>query len=222
MFKDSKYTKTYWNIIDRAKTRTEQPICYCENHHIFPKSCGGSNKKENIVRLTSREHYICHLLLTKMFSDKKSTYRMINAFMRMNHSRTNERYNSRSFQHMKEHLAQQIRGKNNPNFGIQKSETHKENISRGRMGCKVNLTNEAREKLKQHFSLINTGVPKSEEHKKKISVSKRQKLVFSKPMTDGTQTFVSMKECARHHGVSLTCVRKRIKSPKFEEWKFTY
>lgn len=41
---------------------------YTEKHHILPKSFGGSNKKENLVELTIREHYVCHLLLTKMVS----------------------------------------------------------------------------------------------------------------------------------------------------------
>ena len=34
-------------------------IGYYEKHHIQPKSLGGSNKKENLVRLTAREHFIC-------------------------------------------------------------------------------------------------------------------------------------------------------------------
>lgn len=75
MFNDSKYTKTYYKIADRAKSRTIDG--YLEKHHIIPRSLGGSNKKENIVSLTAREHYICHLLLTKMTSGierQKMTY----------------------------------------------------------------------------------------------------------------------------------------------------
>ena len=63
MFIQNKYSKTYYNIIDRAKSRTISG--YTEKHHILPKSLGGNNSKSNLVSLTAREHYICHLLLTK-------------------------------------------------------------------------------------------------------------------------------------------------------------
>ena len=39
---------------------------YVEKHHIIPKSMGGNNSNENIAILTAREHFVCHLLLTKM------------------------------------------------------------------------------------------------------------------------------------------------------------
>lgn len=68
LFIDNKYTTWYNSIINRAQNRDISG--YVEKHHIIPKSFGGSNKKENLVRLTAREHYICHLLLTKMVSGK--------------------------------------------------------------------------------------------------------------------------------------------------------
>jgi NUMOD3 motif len=63
------YSKIYYSIINRAKSRLDLPIV--EVHHILPKSLGGSNKKENLVRLTPREHFVCHLLLSKMHSGKE-------------------------------------------------------------------------------------------------------------------------------------------------------
>ncbi len=65
MFIDNKYTKWYYEIISRAKTRTLAPG-YSEDHHIIPTCLGGTNKLENLVTLTPREHFVCHLLLTKM------------------------------------------------------------------------------------------------------------------------------------------------------------
>ena len=60
IFIDNKYTNTYYRIINRAMDRTL--VGYGENHHIVPKCMGGIET----VRLTGREHYICHWLLTKM------------------------------------------------------------------------------------------------------------------------------------------------------------
>lgn len=71
IFINNKYTRVYYSIIDRAKTRSISS--YTEKHHVIPRSLGGSNAKENLVALTAREHFVCHLLLTKMTQgqDKK-------------------------------------------------------------------------------------------------------------------------------------------------------
>lgn len=71
MYLTNKYTRCYNNIIKRAQTRTLTG--YIEKHHIIPKSLGGSNANNNLASLTPREHFICHLLLTKMTkeSDKQ-------------------------------------------------------------------------------------------------------------------------------------------------------
>ena len=64
------YQKVYDQIIDRAKTR--QIEGYVEKHHIIPKCLGGNNEQGNLVKLTAREHFICHMLLCEMYpnSDK--------------------------------------------------------------------------------------------------------------------------------------------------------
>lgn len=64
MFIDNKYTHAYTKIINRGKDRIL--FTYTEKHHIIPKSLGGNNNNDNIVKLTAREHFVCHLLLTKM------------------------------------------------------------------------------------------------------------------------------------------------------------
>ena len=66
VFLENKYTKWYFNIIRNANPTTR----YVEKHHIIPRCIGGSNHRENIVSLTAREHFVCHLLLTKMTTGK--------------------------------------------------------------------------------------------------------------------------------------------------------
>lgn len=67
---ENKYYKWYVNICQQAKlriwTRKTAP-CYVEKHHINPRCLGGNNTKENLVFLTYKEHFICHLLLTKCY-----------------------------------------------------------------------------------------------------------------------------------------------------------
>lgn len=64
MFIQNKYYNWYYSIIHRAQDRIIDG--YVEKHHIIPKSIGGTDDKSNLVILTAREHFICHLLLTKM------------------------------------------------------------------------------------------------------------------------------------------------------------
>ena len=47
LFLENKYTKTYYAIINRAKSRRIDS--YKERHHIIPQSIGGSNLVENIA-----------------------------------------------------------------------------------------------------------------------------------------------------------------------------
>jgi hypothetical protein len=76
MFKENKYNKWYHLIINNAKLlNRSKEEGYFENHHIVPKCMGGSNESENLVLLTPREHFICHLLLVK-FVNEKFKYKM--------------------------------------------------------------------------------------------------------------------------------------------------
>jgi hypothetical protein len=47
---------------------------YTENHHIVMRSMGGSNDKENLVKLTGREHWVVHLLLYKIHKNKETAH----------------------------------------------------------------------------------------------------------------------------------------------------
>lgn len=58
------YRKVYDAIIERAKAR-ERPNERMEVHHIVPLSLGGTDKSENLVALTIREHYVAHLVFDK-------------------------------------------------------------------------------------------------------------------------------------------------------------
>lgn len=72
----NKYTKWYYNIINNSTTKQLNENIYTEKHHIIPKSLDGGNEKSNIAVLTAREHFICHILLTKMITGKYK-YKML-------------------------------------------------------------------------------------------------------------------------------------------------
>lgn len=113
MFKTNKYTKYYFNIITNAKNqvRTKKDSHY-ENHHIIPKSMGGSNTKNNLVLLTAREHFICHMLLIRMVSTK-DVYRMVNAIRRFKAKAKT----SKEFENIRRSISIFSKGEMNPSFG---------------------------------------------------------------------------------------------------------
>lgn len=52
---------TYQKYLDYLKTKPMgEPM---ENHHVIPKHQGGSNSKENLIRIGKVEHVLAHLLL---------------------------------------------------------------------------------------------------------------------------------------------------------------
>jgi hypothetical protein len=63
----SKYQIWYDAIILKARDRVI-PTCYTEVHHILPRSLGGGDHTDNLVRLTYREHFVVHWLLTRICS----------------------------------------------------------------------------------------------------------------------------------------------------------
>ena len=71
------YEKLYYAIINKALRkelsgqRWKGDGNYYEKHHIKPRSLNGSDKDNNLVLLTAKEHYLCHWLLVKLY--KKDT-----------------------------------------------------------------------------------------------------------------------------------------------------
>lgn len=105
VFINNKYTTLYFKIITSAQQR-KSITGYAENHHIIPKSLGGSNDKSNLVTLTAREHFICHLLLVKMTVSKEKVKMVFAAWMMASTSNSNslQRYKptARLYQKLKE------------------------------------------------------------------------------------------------------------------------
>jgi hypothetical protein len=79
------YIKVYNDIIERAKSR--KLLEYTEKHHIIPKCMGGNDDKDNLVKLTFREHFICHRLLCKIYPNSYKLYYALSCMIRV--SKTN-------------------------------------------------------------------------------------------------------------------------------------
>ena len=152
MFKINKYHKWYFSIINNAKNRKLNS--YSEKHHIIPNSFGGDKSDENIIKLTPREHFICHLLLVRM-TDGMFQKKMIRAANAMIYYRSKNRTispefksTSKLYQKLKEQFSEIMKGKrsdetkkkmsDSAKARIRKplSEAHKLAIAKGRTGKK--------------------------------------------------------------------------------------
>jgi hypothetical protein len=134
MFLDNKYTNIYMKIIDSRKqlNRKKNKGEIYDSHHIIPKCMGGKNSPTNKVLLTPREHFIVHLLLTKMvnYPHKRSMYCALVRFLGKNLDRSLVKINSRTYQHIIENNRKNMMGKNNPFYGKSHTKETKEYISK--------------------------------------------------------------------------------------------
>lgn len=192
-FISNKYYNWYYSIIEKAQTRVIDKNTYYESHHIIPRSIGGSNQSSNLVKLLAREHFICHLLLTK-FTTGSSKKKMDHAaFMLTVKGRGQERYqvNNRQYEVLRKRYAESKVGtKTGPH-----SEEWCQNISKALKGKPM------KEEQKKKLSAIKKGVPWSAERRK----------ACKKIMTP-YGVFYSKSEAERELGLGANVISYRIKT----------
>lgn len=116
------YSKIYKAIINKARSENRKKgEIYYESHHIVPEclfKCrsrkgssgfieGDPNDSENIILLTSREHFICHVLLYKIYKNTPYEFKLgsaLNFFFTkvidVNHPRFNDfQCNSKKYEY---------------------------------------------------------------------------------------------------------------------------
>jgi hypothetical protein len=124
---DNKYKKWYNNIVSSAKNRITEG--YSERHHIVPRSLGGSDDASNLVTLSAREHFICHLLLTKFTTgyDKKLMNFALGKFIQ-NSPLQQRTFNSWEYSKIRESISK-------ARTGHKHSDETKKKMSEKRKGC---------------------------------------------------------------------------------------
>lgn len=142
----SKYARWYLSIVNNAKIRANSRkkaisiLGYVEAHHIFPKCLDefslGVSDTQNLVYLTAREHFICHLLLCKIFPENVKLRFAVSCFLR--DKTGNRKLSSRQIEIARKLHAQSVsennKGKIPWNKGISRTELERNNISKSLKG----------------------------------------------------------------------------------------
>lgn len=116
---ESKYSKWYAKLIEKAKNRSK-PEGYTECHHIIPRSFGGNNTPENLVDLTAKEHFVAHLLLWAMNFPGLHGHKMLHAVSMMSklgRYSIDDGINSRTYEKIRIAYNLATTGKGNPFYG---------------------------------------------------------------------------------------------------------
>lgn len=171
MFIQNKYLIIYNNIINRARNRTIYE--YTERHHIIPKSLNGSNDKDNIVKLTAREHFICHQLLIRIVC-LENRHKMVFAAWQQSRSAKyrNVKIVSRTYEVLKKQLSRYYKGRKRGKV----SETTLINMRAAAKTRKHAKMTEARLQILRDNAFKRRGTKLTIEHKQKCSIALKGKI----------------------------------------------
>jgi hypothetical protein len=188
MFKTNKYSQWYSDITVNAKDRNIAG--YTERHHIVPRCMGGSDDESNLVNLTAREHFICHLLLTKMVSDEYlekivyAAWQQSRPANKRNPGRGQFKIGSRTYALLREAMAKAKTGTKRPPFSqewkdnmkagaksrrkveysadrLAKLAANRKPVAGWNKGLTMNLTTEEREAIGKRMAEAHKGKPKN-------------------------------------------------------------
>lgn len=166
----------YLRLIEYAKSIPVEGRV--ERHHIVPRSFGGSNKKENMISLPLRLHFLAHWLLWKAYRDG----RMANAFWTMACCH-GAKLNSRTYATVRDTAAKAIA---KAKLGKTTSDRQKAIVSKMMSGRvvseetrrKISEAKKGKKQTEEHIaklSAINTGRKASAETRLKMSLAKKGK-----------------------------------------------
>lgn len=212
------YQKIYNQIINKAKNR--ELIGYFEKHHIIPKCIGGNNNKDNLVKLTAREHFICHLLLCEIYPSENKLKQALWLMSIGKQSHTHKiKNNNRLYNRLKLNF-QKTMSNNSNMLGKKHSDKTKQKMSLSQTGKVRN------DETKQKMSEAAKGKIKSIEWRQNISNSHPTKKPVEQYTIDGLKLneYISINEAARQTGyrvadISACCNNKQKTSSGFI-WKF--
>lgn len=176
------YLKRYIAFIEYCNCKTHLPKDgeYSERHHIIPKSFGGKNNKENIIKLTARQHFIAHWILSHTEDESMiwAFWLFVNGYSTKQQERKDLKITSRIYEKIKEQFSRLISESNKRRKVNPDSFKGEKNGAYGKhwysdINGKNYLLNESDTIIKQ--LCLKRGMYRSKDHNQKIGNSLRGK-----------------------------------------------
>lgn len=204
------YPKLYNKLIANAQSQKRvRGDVYYESHHIVPKCKGGSNRSENRVFLTAREHFIAHWILYRIYPTDRA---IIAAFKVMfAKGRTGNRYvpSSRAYEESKIAFSESQKGEKNHRYG---KPSHNKGVS---------FSAESRKRMSEAQKGAGRGRVLSLETRKKMSLAKEgstrvscRKPIMATNDRGETHRFNSLKEMAQKYKMYTANITHCLKGRK--------
>lgn len=174
------YHQAYDNLIETRKIRIPDSSVYYEQHHIIPRSMGGDNSPENIVKLTAREHFLAHWMLWRIHKNRQMAFAFCS--MTRSNNRQKRKFSSIGYQEAREALSLSMKGNSNGS-GTRSIET-REKMSNSQKGIKKSEQHKLKNSISHMGNSNRKGKPcsvisklkNSESHIGKVSPNKGKKM----------------------------------------------
>lgn len=217
------YRLIYDLLVQKAKERIiipENP----ERHHIIPKCMGGSNKKENIVIFTTKEHFVAHHLLWKIYRTREMHFAfwcMVTKFSK--NGIRNYNVNSATYALAKAEQSKRMSGENNPNANGRSEESkRKSSIALKGKSCWCKGKNHSSATIEKMRESAKNRLPDTEETKLKKSkshqgVKKGPSPLKGKPAKPYNEKYIAICPHCNKQGIEWNMKRYHFDNCKFKE-----
>lgn len=174
------YSKIYKSFIESRKQMVIEDQ-YFEVHHILPRAMGGDDSKENLIKLTTEDHFFAHILLSKIDTRQKHPLVMMMRGARHLKGRVLRRHVGIARRVLSQPLTEETKAKMKATHGTPEararvsarhkgqklSDDHKQAIKDGH----AKSSEEKKVARKELASKMFKGKQKSDDHKKKLSIA---------------------------------------------------
>jgi NUMOD3 motif len=231
------YTQHYQKLIEKSKLKnrlrrpsTDPNYVYYEKHHIIPKCIGGTNEKSNLVLLTPEEHYVAHQLLVKIYPERPG---LIFAAIKMTMSKNGQRMNNKLYGWLRKRVSDHTKMMHEDKKTGMHNKKHTEETKQKMRNSSPHTP------MPKGIDSPHYGVPKTKEHKAKLSAAKtgkktgphteetKQKMCSSRKLQTRTRDkqisingliFSSATNAAKSLNITVSALCRRMRTGKFPDY----
>ena len=219
-------------LLSRGRIIKEKNVYY-ETHHILPKCMGCSNKKDNLIQLYPKEHFLAHKMLAM---ENPNNFSLVHAYQCMAFTKNKnqkQRYEltPEEYEEVRILFSNSLKNKykdktQHPNYGKHLSNETKEKISKANKGNKKCLGRKLSDETKEKISKANKNP--SQKTRQKMSNSQKARNLTGKNnprakkiirISDG-KIYDTIKQAALENNINYSTFKNKIQNNKYSNFKY--